>query len=129
MRVKGRIDRLERTDAGQYVIVDFKTGKTVPSKKDTQDNAQLALYQLALSGSDKDTTPVVKAKLVYLRPRSGSLGERDQQALDADERKRWRLALQTAASATSGPTFHACRNDHCTPVSYTHLTLPTIYSV
>lgn len=114
VRVKGRIDRLERTDAGQYVIVDFKTGKTVPSKKDTQDNAQLALYQLALSGSDKDTTPVVKAKLVYLRPRSGSLGERDQQALDADERKRWRLALQTAASATSGPTFHACRNDHCT---------------
>lgn len=111
VRVKGRIDRLERTDAGQYVIVDFKTGKTLPSKAAAADNAQLALYQLAISATKG---PVAKAKLVYLRPRGGTLGEREQHSFDSDQQKVWRLALQTAASATSGPTFQACRNDHCT---------------
>lgn len=110
VRVKGRIDRLERTDAGHYVIVDFKTGKTLPSKAATADNAQLALYQLAVSATKG---PVAKAKLVYLRPRGGTLGEREQHSFDAEQQKLWRLALQTAASATSGPTFQACRNDHC----------------
>lgn len=110
VRVKGRIDRLECTDIGQYVIVDFKTGKTLPSKAATADNAQLALYQLAISATKG---AVAKAKLVYLRPRGGTLGEREQHSLDVEQQKHWRLALQTAASATSGPTFQACRNDHC----------------
>lgn len=87
-----------------------KTGKTLPSKAATADNAQLALYQLAVSATKG---PVAKAKLVYLRPRGGTLGEREQHSFDAEQQKLWRLALQTAASATSGPTFQACRNDHC----------------
>lgn len=47
-RVGGRIDRLETTSDGAAYIVDFKTGKIVPSKKDVETNLQLATYQAAV---------------------------------------------------------------------------------
>lgn len=43
----GVIDRLEQTGDGGVRIVDFKTGKNIPTVKDTQAHIQLALYQLA----------------------------------------------------------------------------------
>ncbi len=49
IRLRGRVDRLERDAAGRLVIVDIKTGKTPVSKDDAQQHAQLAMYQLAVA--------------------------------------------------------------------------------
>ena len=49
VRVRGRLDRLERDGAGRLVVVDIKTGKTPVSKDDAQRHAQLAMYQLAIA--------------------------------------------------------------------------------
>ena len=49
VRLRGRVDRLERDAAGRLVIVDVKTGKTPVSKDDAQQHAQLAMYQLAVA--------------------------------------------------------------------------------
>src|ERR1700739_3108089 len=49
IRLRGRVDRLERDGAGRAVIVDVKTGKTPVSKDDAQQHAQLAMYQLAVA--------------------------------------------------------------------------------
>ena len=49
VRVRGRLDRLERDDEGRLVVVDVKTGKTPVSKDDAQRHAQLAMYQLAIA--------------------------------------------------------------------------------
>ena len=49
VRVRGRLDRLERDEAGRLVVVDIKTGKTPVSKDDAQRHAQLAMYQLAIA--------------------------------------------------------------------------------
>ena len=49
IRLRGRVDRLERDGAGRLVIVDVKTGKTPVSKDDAQQHAQLAMYQLAVA--------------------------------------------------------------------------------
>ena len=49
VRVRGRLDRLERDSAGRLVVVDIKTGKTPVSKDDAQRHAQLAMYQLAVA--------------------------------------------------------------------------------
>ena len=49
MRVRGRVDRLERDAAGRLVVVDVKTGKSPVSKDDAQRHAQLAMYQLAIA--------------------------------------------------------------------------------
>ncbi len=49
VRLRGRVDRIERDAAGRLVIVDVKTGKTPVSKDDAQRHAQLAAYQLAVA--------------------------------------------------------------------------------
>ena len=48
VRLEGRADRLDRAPDGSLIVVDFKTGATVPSKASVAENAQLAVYQLAL---------------------------------------------------------------------------------
>ena len=49
MRVRGRVDRLERDAEGRLVVIDVKTGKSPVSKDDAQRHAQLAAYQLAIA--------------------------------------------------------------------------------
>src|SRR6478752_475590 len=48
VKVNGRADRVDRSPDGGLIIVDFKTGATVPSRAAVEQNAQLAVYQLAL---------------------------------------------------------------------------------
>ncbi|WP_425343139.1 PD-(D/E)XK nuclease family protein [Nocardia cyriacigeorgica] len=47
VRIRGRVDRLERDAQGRFVIVDVKTGKNPVSVKAVEDHAQLATYQVA----------------------------------------------------------------------------------
>lgn len=68
--LRGKIDRIESTAAGSVDVVDFKTGKSMPSNESMATNAQLAAYQLALSTgavSDPVERPV---QAVELPPRS-----------------------------------------------------------
>ncbi|MGZ4583191.1 MAG: ATP-dependent helicase [Mycobacterium sp.] len=119
IRVRGRVDRLERDAAGRLVIVDIKTAKTPVSKDDAQQHAQLAMYQLAVAdglvaGGAGDTEPG-GARLVYLG-KTGAAGatERHQDPLTTEGRDDWRDLIRLAADATAGPTFVARRNDGCT---------------
>ncbi len=47
VRIRGRIDRLERDALGRFVIVDVKTGKSPITKQAAVDHPQLATYQVA----------------------------------------------------------------------------------
>jgi len=122
VRLRGRVDRLERDAAGRLVIVDIKTGKTPVSKDDAQQHAQLAMYQLAVAegllGADPagpDGTEPGGARLVYLG-KNGAAGaaEREQDPLTPAAREEWRNLVRRAADATAGPQFIARRNDGCT---------------
>ncbi|OMC54881.1 ATP-dependent DNA helicase [Mycobacterium sp. IS-836] len=117
VRLRGRVDRLERDGAGRLVIVDVKTGKTPVSKDDAQQHAQLAMYQLAVAdgmigaaGSEPGG-----ARLVYIgKTGAGGAVEREQDPLTPAARDEWRELVRTAADATAGPQFIARRNDGCT---------------
>jgi superfamily I DNA/RNA helicase/RecB family exonuclease len=69
-RVRGYIDRIEQDSIGRVVIVDLKTGKNVPGKKDIPEHAQLACYQLALTEGALEAVPdglePGGAKLIYI---------------------------------------------------------------
>ena len=117
IRLRGRVDRLERDGAGRLVIVDVKTGKTPVSKDDAQQHAQLAMYQLAVAeGIMPDTASREPggARLVYVG-RSGAAGavEREQDPMTPATRDEWRNLVRQAAEATAGPQFIARRNDGC----------------
>ncbi|WP_166983337.1 ATP-dependent DNA helicase [Paramicrobacterium fandaimingii] len=48
-RLSGIVDRVERLPDGRVVVVDLKTGRTIPRAADIATNAQLSAYQLALA--------------------------------------------------------------------------------
>ena len=118
VRLRGRVDRLERDGAGRLVIVDVKTGKTPVSKDDAQQHAQLAMYQLAVAegmiGAGSAGTEPGGARLVYIG-KTGAAGatEREQDPLTPAARDEWRNLVRKAADATAGPQFVARRNDAC----------------
>ncbi|OBH52111.1 ATP-dependent DNA helicase [Mycobacterium mantenii] len=118
VRLRGRVDRLERDAAGRLVIVDIKTGKTPVSKDDAQQHAQLAMYQLAVAaglvGNGTDNVEPGGARLVYLGKAGASgVAEREQDPLTAAAGDEWREVIARAADATSGPRFIARRNAGC----------------
>ncbi len=119
VRIRGRVDRVERDAFGRFVIVDVKTGKTPVSKKAAQEHAQLATYQVAAAaGALDDGSPDAEpggARLVYVAKPSSKEGatQRLQTALDADGVEQWRGAIHEAAAATRGPSYLAMRNDGC----------------
>jgi DNA helicase-2/ATP-dependent DNA helicase PcrA len=47
VKIGGRIDRVDQRADGSIEIIDYKTGKNVPSEKDLVTNLQLTLYALA----------------------------------------------------------------------------------
>ncbi|XOZ85899.1 PD-(D/E)XK nuclease family protein [Nocardia testacea] len=119
VRIRGRIDRLERDAQGRFVIVDVKTGKNPVSEADAAQHAQLATYQVAaaagaLEESAGDPEPG-GARLVYvgLPASSGVAKERIQPALDAEALETWRETIHAAAASTEGPGFLAIRNEGC----------------
>ncbi|MET0475058.1 MAG: ATP-dependent DNA helicase [Mycobacterium sp.] len=115
VRVRGRVDRLERDAEDRLVVVDVKTGKSPVSKDDAQRHAQLAMYQLAIAeGVLPQGDEAGGGRLVYL----GKIGvagaaERDQNPMTADGREEWRDRVHQAAGATKGPEFVARINDGC----------------
>ena len=115
VRVRGRIDRLERDPQGRLVVVDVKTGKSPVTKDDAQRHAQLGLYQLAVSaGLLPDGDQPGGGRLVYLgKPTTAGAAEREQTPLGPEDAEQWREAVRTAAAATSGPQFAARVNDGC----------------
>jgi len=121
VRVRGRIDRLERDAQGRVVIVDVKTAKSPVTKDDAQRHAQLGVYQLAVSegvlvaGDHAAGDQPGGGRLVFIgKPTaSGGATEREQSALGADDTEGWRDAVRAAAAATAGPTFAARVNDGC----------------
>jgi superfamily I DNA/RNA helicase/RecB family exonuclease len=115
VRVRGRLDRLERDSAGRLVVVDIKTGKTPVSKNDAQRHAQLAMYQLAVAEGllPQGDTPG-GGRLVYLgKTGAGGATEREQDAQTADIRAEWLELVRQSAAATRGPEFLARVNDGC----------------
>ncbi|MDR2566466.1 MAG: PD-(D/E)XK nuclease family protein [Bifidobacteriaceae bacterium] len=117
VRLAGRIDRLEGEGPDRVRVVDFKTGKNVPSAADAELNPQLGAYQVAVNaGLVPPHRSASEAVLVYLSSGASRPAERRQPALAADGGANWMIdLLSQCAKNAQGPTFEArpgpqCRN-------------------
>ena len=63
IKFNGKIDRLEINQDGEYEIVDFKTGKNKPTKKELKTSPQLNIYAEAVRQKYKKLP--AKASLFY----------------------------------------------------------------
>ncbi len=48
VRIRGSMDRVEQDAEGRAYVVDFKTGKSAPTRDEVATHPQLAVYQLAV---------------------------------------------------------------------------------
>lgn len=123
VRLVGRIDRLEQTAAGDYHIVDLKSGKNKPSKDNTSEHIQLKAYQLALKRGKlqgnqiiTDPTgagmPVDGASLVYPEYSSANITA-VQAALDDQQLAEFEELLPPLLHQLRGPRLKASINDGC----------------
>ncbi|MDH6705157.1 superfamily I DNA/RNA helicase/RecB family exonuclease [Kitasatospora sp. MAA19] len=75
VRIRGSMDRVEKDTAGRAYVVDFKTGKQIPTDKSLPEHKQLAVYQLAVRAGALNELPGFAdrppatggAELVHLR--------------------------------------------------------------
>lgn len=129
VKLSGRADRIDRAPDGSMIIVDFKTGASVPSRAAVEQNAQLAVYQLALrlgagaefaapdgNGAGEPGPPTGGARaggaeLVYLR--SGTPTVRQQPPLTEADAEAWAGILRQAAEWLAAPTSAALENRSC----------------
>jgi len=67
VRLRGQVDRLERAPDGSLHVVDLKTGKTPPAKKELAEHLQLGTYQLVVREGGLGPGDPGGAELVQLR--------------------------------------------------------------
>jgi superfamily I DNA/RNA helicase/RecB family exonuclease len=112
VRLKGKIDRVERGADGAISIVDLKTGRTTPVRKDLHKNAQLGSYQLGLVDGGLaelvgDSPVNGGARLLFVaRPTAAAeFTEFDQDPFDEDALAAFRQRVLAVAEATIGPVY------------------------
>ncbi|MFF8839486.1 ATP-dependent helicase [Streptomyces sp. NPDC015130] len=54
VRIRGSMDRVETDEQGRAYVVDFKTGKSAPTRDEVAHHPQLAVYQLAVRNGALD---------------------------------------------------------------------------
>ena len=126
----GSVDRLERTATGDLRVVDFKTGRSLPTVADAAASPQLGVYQLAIEqGGFDEHAPGAHAAggtLVYLRHdgspgwpkdfRQPSLTEKPHLSDDPEElaHPTWvHHRVARAARVLASGTFNAQPGGHC----------------
>jgi len=106
--LEGRVDRLDRRADGSVVVVDFKTGATKPTRAQVLENAQLAVYQLAIElGAE---TPG-GAELIHLR--GGKPTVLLQPPLEPGTALEWSAVVRDAAEQMAASAAVARENGRC----------------
>jgi RecB family exonuclease len=115
VRLRGRVDRLERDEQGRLVVVDLKTGANAPSAEDALELPQLAAYQVAVeAGAFPEGTTSGGAEIVAVGTSHAKPAVRVQPPLSDSEDPTWaRQLVVNAATAMAASTFQAVINESC----------------
>lgn len=79
LNLSGRLDRLDRRD-GELVVVDYKTGKAVPTEDEARSSQALALYAAAAAYRHKE--PCVQVELHHIPSNTVATWRHTTQSLD-----------------------------------------------
>jgi ATP-dependent exoDNAse (exonuclease V) beta subunit len=114
----GRVDRLERDEAGRGVVVDVKTGSSKPKPTELPEHPQLGAYQLAVAlGAFADAYGVSEAggaSLLQVGKAATKQPEQRQPPLADANDPGWASQLVAeAAEGMAGSVFTARENHYC----------------
>jgi putative RecB family exonuclease len=117
----GYIDRLDRADHGGYEIHDYKTGGSVPSKREVKDDTQLALYELGIRQLRKDADSVEHV-WHYLRHNREIRSKKSGSELDA-LKTGLLISIKEIEKATRDDFFPAKKTHLCKWCAYQEICL------
>lgn len=110
VRIRGRIDRLERGADGGGIVTDLKTGQTVPPVAQAQANPQLAVYQYVIArGAVAGIDQPGGGELWLVR----GTATRGQDPLNAEQLADTEAMIYSAARALASAEVLAVENDQC----------------
>ena len=109
-RVTGRIDRLDQTEQGEIIIIDYKTGKAKSEKEATRD-LQLGIYILAVEQLRHQ--PVAEVRLDYVMEQKKLAVPRAKFALDEVTKQVTDTAEKLAADRRTGEFTPTPSHDSC----------------
>ena len=110
-RIRGSVDRLEVEADGSLFIIDFKTGASAITGKESQSNLQLASYQVGIvEGGFTQGSVSAGAELVYLGTDAAGATIRKQERIDIEATKE---KLNQIAEGMGAATFFATINKRC----------------
>ena len=128
VRIRGSMDRVETDEHGRAYVVDFKTGKSAPTKDEVAHHPQLAVYQLAVREGaldevfDGNRPEPGGAELVQLRQaapkKEGGDALPKVQAQEALEGEWVGDLLATAAGRVLDERFTPTTGQHCTNCAF-----------
>ncbi|MER5933643.1 ATP-dependent DNA helicase [Streptomyces sp. NPDC002054] len=120
VRIRGSMDRVEADPQGRAYVVDFKTGKSAPTRAEVARHPQLAVYQLAVREGAVDEhfdgarPEPGGAELVHLRQGSAEPKVQAQQPLYDGPSGEWvGELLATAAGRVLDERFAPATGSHC----------------
>ncbi|MFB9448597.1 ATP-dependent helicase [Dactylosporangium vinaceum] len=115
VEIKGRVDRLELDEHGRLVVIDLKTGKSIPANANLAEHPQLAAYQAAIElGAFDESSVAGGAALVQLGGETNSAREQVQPPLSEADDPNWAQALvRRTAQTMAASTFSAVVNQKC----------------
>ncbi|MDV9192867.1 PD-(D/E)XK nuclease family protein, partial [Streptomyces sp. SR27] len=128
VRIRGSMDRVETDAEGRAYVVDFKTGKSAPTRDEVDHHPQLAVYQLAVREGALDELFDGRrpepggAELVQLRQgapkKEGGDALPKVQAQEALTGEWVGELLATAAGRVLDERFTPTTGQHCTTCSF-----------
>ncbi|GJF29958.1 helicase UvrD [Kitasatospora sp. NE20-6] len=127
VRIRGSMDRIEQDEGGRAYVVDFKTGKQIPTEKSLPEHKQLAVYQLAVRNGALDGLPGVAAgvasggaELVHLREpgKTDKEAPKVQQQAPPDGEPWIENLLADAAGRVLAERFVPTQGDGCARCSF-----------
>ncbi|MFI8512731.1 ATP-dependent helicase [Streptomyces sp. NPDC085460] len=127
VRIRGSMDRVETDAEGRAYVVDFKTGKSAPTRDEVAHHPQLAVYQLAvregaLDGVVDGRPEPGGAELVQLRQaapkKEGGDALPKVQAQPPPEGEWIGDLLATAAGRVLDERFTPTTGQHCATCSF-----------
>lgn len=109
-KLVGKIDKLEIDEDGEYIVTDFKTGKSKPEAWDLRHNLQLTTYYWAVFEL-KGRYP---KKVVWHHMRTGELLETERDSNDVDNLKQMITnAISFKVNDIKHRIFHEGVCNHC----------------